>query len=173
MDRSLLDGAVKHFIDCSIAPSTRTAYKSAQCRYTGFCSTYGVIAPYLLLEETLCSYVAYLAEERLKHRTSKAYLSGIRYHQIQQSLGDPFAGDGLPRLHYVLAGIKRVEGQTSLVRLPITVDIMRQLRAVWLYPPVGRDKIMLWVAACTVFWGFLRAGEFTVPTPQAGPPKPQ
>ena len=56
---------------------------------------------YPLQEDTLCRYVAHLAGEGLKHRTIKAYLSAIRYLQIQNEMGNPYICGSMPHLEYV------------------------------------------------------------------------
>ena len=70
----------------------------------------------------------------------------------------------MPRLEYVLKGIKRVqaeEGSTIKERLPITPHILRRLREVWAPKGDKWDNKMIWAAATLCFFGFMRVGELT------------
>ena len=55
-------------------------------------------------------------------------------------------------------------------RLPITPDILRQIRSQWASSASNFDTIMLWAAAVTCFFIFFRAGEITVPSAAAFDP---
>lgn len=69
----------------------------------------------------------------------------------------------MPHFEYVLKGIKSVQvrkGVTKRTRLPITPNILRRMKAVWLVGNSDYHNIMLWAACCT---GFLRSGEVTTP----------
>ena len=79
----------------------------------------------------------------------------------------------MPRLSLVMRGIKSQQakqGRQSRPRLPITPTILRQLRRVWDNSADDFDIIMLWAASTTCFFGFMRAGEITVPSQDAYDP---
>ena len=62
-------------------------------------------------EPHLCSFVSLLADQGLKYRTVKVYLSAIRHLQISAAQPDPFGGTPMARLEYVLRGIKKREAE--------------------------------------------------------------
>ena len=94
-----------------------------------------VTTPVPVSESVLCTFVTYLAEEKLTHRTIKTYLSAVRFLQIRKGYPDPFQGSAMPRPEYVLKGVKRVQAKTGVEgekpRLPITPHILRLLKGVW------------------------------------------
>ena len=137
-------------------PSVYT-YKSGQDHFLKFCAT-AESTPLPVDEASLWSFVAHLADQHLKHRTIKTYLSVVRHLQISRGLPDPFHNSPFPRLHYVLRGIKKEEsesGASHRERLPITPDILCQIYDIWKKTGGSWDTKLLWAACCLAFFGFL------------------
>ena len=82
-------------------------------------STLFVILPEIrhtwpLSEDNLCRFVSVLAHDyKLKHRSIKAYLSGLRFMHIQHGRGKPQM-NLMSRLEYTLQGIKRAEAMSGV-----------------------------------------------------------
>ena len=73
----------------------------------------------------------------------------------------------MARQEHVLRDIKSQQAKSrpgKHSRLPITPDLLMKIREAWEQDAHNFNKIMLWAAVCPVFWGFLRAGEMTVPS---------
>ena len=72
-------------------------------------------------------FVAYAAEQPLKHQTIKSYLSAVHHLQISMGGGEVDMGT-MPLLSMVLSGVKRVQsGQAKRTRLPITPAVLLDL----------------------------------------------
>lgn len=102
----------------------------------------------------------------------KTYLAAVRNMHISMGFPDPRDKSSLPVLRRIQLGIQRVQSQkpaaaSRKVRLPITVDILDQLRSYWTRTKHAQ-RIVLWAAASLCFAGFFRAGEL-LPTNSTGP----
>ena len=132
-----------------------------------FCEA-AALTPLPVCEGQLCSFVAFLADEKLRHRSIKTYMSAVRHMQIRAGLPDPFGATvQMPRLEYVLRGIKQKEaenGANNRECLPIMPHILGRLWEVWATTGHLQDTKLIWAASTLCFFAFLRAGEISTPS---------
>ena len=141
--------------------STKKTYKSAERCYVKFCTDFN-INPFPTNEAILCYYIACLGQEGLVHATIKTYLAGVRQLQLASGFPDPGL-TGLPQLQQVLKGVRVEQGKRGRAPrpcLPITPNILRRMRALWLEGTPSADSLMLWSVASLAFFSFW---ELTVP----------
>ena len=170
LERAAVEGALSRYTAQGVADSTRRSYAAGLRRFKRFCEQLG-LQGLPASERVLSLFCAALAREGLRYATIKSYLAAVCNGQVVAGLGDPFAAS-MPLLVLMLNGIKREQGRPAAdPRLPITPVILRQLRAVWGQTPHRWDSTMLWAVCTVAFFGFLRAGEFTVDSVAAFDPE--
>ena len=153
---------VQQLAAAGIAPSTGRVYKTGQDRFIKFCEEAGLSA-FPASEKVLMLFIAYLHTQKISHGTIKSYLVAVRYGHIFRGLGDPRIHE-MPQLEYILKGVKKSSPQCTRTRLPITPEILMDLKKVWQRADNRQDAKLLWAAACLCFFGFLRSGEVTMPS---------
>ena len=65
---------------------------------------------------------------------------------------------------YVALNDIRLVPPPAVQRLPITIDIMHQIKSVLQQQPNSYHNILMWATCCLAFFGFLRCNEFTLPS---------
>ena len=140
-----------------IANSTNGVYSAGISRYQATCNQFSIpTTP--ASEDTLRKFVTYLALNHVSVNIIKVYLAGVRQLHIQEGLPPPPTSE-MAKLAQVLRSI-RISQATSnqpasaKQRLPIAPEILQQVKAIWQQAPPSQDRIMLWAAFLTCFFGF-------------------
>ena len=146
----------------SISGASRRTYDQGRSSYLAFCNQFRLI-PFPASETSLNLFITYLARN-LSFATIRTYLAAVRYWNIREGFSADFGV--MVNLHMTLKGIKRLKGAASRPnRLPITIDILKILKdRLRLSTIPEEDKLMLWAAFTTAFFGFLRSAEFCCPS---------
>ena len=67
-----------------------------------------------------------------------------------------------PHLQLICKGIKRAQGCSTRVRLPITIQYLKLFLCLLATPHISNyDSLMIWAAMTLAFFGFMRLGELT------------
>ena len=109
---------------------------------------------------SLASWIAHLATSRVKSKTIKAYLTGVRSAHIDMCYDDDLSVFHHPRLERMIAGHRRLHGEAETKeRQPLTKDLLLQILPQ--FDRATRYGAMMRAAFCLAFATFLRIGEFT------------
>ena len=113
----------------------------------------------------LILFVSYLTTQSIAHTTIKVYLSAVQHMQVSAELHNFFHTQLTPRLQLTLKGIQKnqASAQPPRVRLPITPQIMGNIKALLSKQPCSYTNIMIWAACYLAFFAFLRVSEFIIP----------
>ena len=144
----------------SIAPNTRRNYDAAVRTYINFCYHLRLVA-FPALEHNLILFCTHLASYS-SHDNIKVHLAAIKHHAIIEGFPTPLKD--FDRLYLSVRGIKRSLGSSRSLpkRLPITPSLLRVIHHnLFNSSRLFQDKIMIWAAITTAFFGFLRISEYT------------
>ena len=117
-------------------------------------------------DDTLILYVAHCYKTlKLTYAIIKLYLCGIRFAYLKAGISCPLIRTdtfSCSRITTLINAIKRVQGQVSNPRQPITATILDKMCSVLNmgYLTVYMDCLLLAVCV-TAFFGFLRCAEFS------------
>ena len=120
--------------------------------------------PVPVTNQNLEDYVVAVAN-RLAWKTIKTYLAGIKF--ILTISGQDVTLLFQRRLHYILRGVRRSQGQRFRRprRIPITLSHLRHLITLAHTELPQADARCFTAAALLAFFGLLRVSEFTSPSP--------
>ena len=140
------------YLALAYAPSTNKARDSAVVAFERWCtSTQREIWP---SEDTLCEYVAFLANSGF-YLSIKTYLSAINtYHKLQghhDCLANSF------KLKTLQRGVKRAQAHAPRGKHPLTPVELRRIRKTLDWSS-SRDRTF-WACLVIGFWTFLRGGN--------------
>ena len=134
----------------AFAASSQKTYKSQLRCYLQFCLDY-VRVPVPADQETLSTYLAFLAR-RLSANSIPNYLNVVRLLHLQSGYKNPL--DDNFEVGLIKKGIRREKGVPPVQKAPITVPILRKIRAT-----LDLDKpsdLAFWAACVLGFHGFMR-----------------
>jgi hypothetical protein len=143
-----------------VATSTNQQYASCIKKYIRFCIRLD-LAAFPVHQTNLVLFASELAITT-SHTNIKVHLSAIKFYSQVYGYGHSFTS--FNQLFLALRGIKRTQGSKfkKPQRAPITPEMLRNMHyKLFNSSRVFEDKIMIWAAMLTAFFGFLRVSEYT------------
>ena len=144
----------------SIATSTTKNYNSAIRSYRTFCMHYA-LQHNPPSQQTLMLYATHVSSYS-SYNNVKLHMAAIKHFTIIQ--GSQLDFHNFTRLFMLMKGIKRTQGKqhSTPKRQPITPTHLHTIhKNLYASSRKYEDKLMLWAAITTAFFGFLRVSEYT------------
>lgn len=138
------------FVASTYAESTKASYRTHLRTYLRFC-VYFKLEPVPITQSSLIAYIAYLARS-LKPASINCYLNIIRLLHLDAGLANPLEGNF--EVANLKKGIARQLGSPPIQKLPITCEILRDIRKFLNFTKPA--DICFWSACIFGFFGFLR-----------------
>ena len=127
--------------------------------YGFHCALHGHNPPFPAIVTSLASWIAQLSTKRIKAKTIKSYITGLRSAHVDIGYEDLSVFHS-PLLQRMIAGVRRLHGEADTKeRLPLTKDLLLRLLSV--FDSGDESALTMRAAFCLAFAGFLRIGEFT------------
>ena len=153
---SCLDKEVQFYHANSFAASTSKTYSTQLLAFLRFCDEIK-ISPVPLSQENIGRYIAFLSR-RLCFNSVKQYLNAVRLVHLEAGLPNPL--DKNWYITSILKGVRWVKGDASVQKLPITLDILRQIfLTLNLHNSFDRT---FWAAYLVGFFSFFRKSNLLV-----------
>ena len=151
-----LDKEVIQYRSSRFASSTARTYSIHLNAYLDFCGKLGIdVVP--ISQTDLGRYIAYLSR-RLSFSSVRQYLNIVRLVHLESGLKNPLEDNWY--VTSILNGVRRVKGDTSKRKLPITLDI---LKGIFIKLNLTQSFDRAFWAACLVgFYSFFRKSNLLV-----------
>ena len=148
---SLLKIEVTKYKGVSLAKTTRSAYRSHLNAYLRFCIFFGC-SPVPADVDTITCYIAFLARS-ISASSISGYLNIIRILHLDAGLSNPLENNW--EVQMVKRGVCRLKGVPAKQKLPITIQILREVFLMLDHFSSPLD-IAFWAACVIAFFGVWR-----------------
>ena len=154
---------LNRYLLAAVSPNTINTYRTGLRKYMIFCGQMR-FQPWPLQESVIEYFCVGLASS-VGYKTIKVYLCGVQFYS--RMAGFPQIVAHMPRLPYVLRGIRRRQGPRFIrpQRMPITISHLHLLHSYIERTASVTNGLMLKAAILIAFFGLLRVSEYTCPTP--------
>ena len=162
-----LERDAARLLSASTSTRTQRTYQAGVRAYRRFCEITRKHAETAVSEDTLCLFLAHLHQRGLTAETAQVYLAGVRHRHLELNLDlTAFSGQ---RVTASLRGMRRLNRQPRRTRPAVTTQQLTTFKARMLNNTrvlISRDAQMVWTAVSVAFFGLLRVGEYTAPSPR-------